>query len=350
LDRWRILVLSGCVGLGAIGASDARAQAVSRERDVSVTGPGGRTIERRASVSRGGGQIDRQLSVTRPGGTLERSVQASAAPGFRPGHGHGGPRHGYGFGPPPRSGPDPLLSFGIGALAGAAVAAPIARMTAPSPVMVVGPPMVVGPAVVAAPPMMVMEQPAVVAAPVDPLDPVALAAQRLQSYHGGTRRDAAESLGLLGDPRGVPPLVDAVKNDWNTSVRVAAATALGRIGGPEAEAVLGRAVVYEKKDAVRDAAALALHEARARAAASVAAAPPTETVIESRAEPPRRASSGSASTPNRPVPTPPTPRPPAWEPARSRQAEPIPLEAPALDDDEPTFDRVPPPPPSPISG
>ncbi len=357
LDRWRVLVLGGCVGLGLVGLPDARAQGGSRERSVSVTGPGGRTIERHFSASRGGGQIDRQLSISRPGGTLERSVHASAAPGFRPGPrpgpGFGGGHHGHWFGPPPRSGPDPLLSFGIGALTGAAVAAPLARMTAPSRVVVASPPMVVGPAVVAAPPpMVVVEEPVVVAAPVDPLDPVALAAQRLQSYHGGTRREAAESLGLLGDPRGVAPLVDALKNDWNSGVRVAAATALGRIGGPEAEAVLGRAVVYEKKDAVRDAAAQALHAARATSAA--VAATPTETVIESRVDPLPPASSRPATPTTRAVPTPPAPRPPAWQPSRSTQLDPLPLEPPSLDDepfdDEPLPDRVPPPPPVPVRG
>ncbi|OJW07097.1 MAG: hypothetical protein BGO49_28005 [Planctomycetales bacterium 71-10] len=142
-----------------------------------------------------------------------------------------------------------------------------------------------------------------------------------------------------------------MKNDWNTSVRVAAATSIGQIGGPEAEAVLGRAVVYEKKDAVRDVAAQALHVARAKAAA-LAASAPTETVIESRVEPPPRTASRS-TTPRPPVPAPPTPRPEAWRP-KSRESAPteleaIPLEAPSLDD-EPTTDRVPPPPPAPVRG
>lgn len=357
MGPWRTLLLGGCVGLGAIGGPVAEAQSVSRERSVSVTGPGGRTLERNLSVSRGGGQVSRQLSVSRPGGTLERSVHASAAPPFRGGPGpgpgfHHGPPPGAWFGPPRRSGPDPLLSFGLGALTGAAVAAPLARMTAPAPVVVASPPIMVveqpsylaAPSVIAAPPTVVVEQPVVVESPVDPLDPVSLAAQRLQSYHGGTRREAAESLGLLGDPRGIPPLVDALRNDWNTSVRVACADSLGQIGGPEAEAVLGRAVVYEKKEAVRDAAAQALHAARAKAVAV-----PTETIIESRVEPLPRTASSSA-TPRPPVPSPPTPRPSAWK-ARS-QTDAIPLEAPVLDDEEevPALDRVPPPPPSPVRG
>ncbi len=349
MDRFRRLVLSGCVGLGAVGFTSARAQSVGIERDASITGPGGRTIERHLSATRGGGVIDRQLSITRPGGTLERSVRAQVAPappvhrggyGFGHGYGFAPPRHGHWHGPPPRSGINPLMSFGIGALAGAAVAAPLARMTAPSPVVVASPPVVVAaPAVVTAPPTVVVEQPMVVAPAVDPLDPVALAAQRLQSYYGGTRRDAAESLGLLGDPRGIPPLVDALRNDWNAGVRVAAATAIGRIGGPEAEAVLSRAVVFEKKESVRDAAAQALAVARARAAATAPiVSTPTTTVVESRPHvesPPRAA----ATTPA---------RPPAWRPGTRAQTDAVPLEAPSLDD-LPVPDRVPPP-PAPMAG
>ena len=223
-------------------------------------------------------------------------------------------------------------------------------VVASPPVMIVD-----QPAYIAAPPAVVVEQPAVVVEQpgVDPLDPVALAAQRLQSLHGGTRREAAESLGLLGDPRGVPALTDALKNDWNSGVRVASATALGQIGGPEAEAVLGRCVVYEKKDAVRDAAAHALHMARAKSAAVAASQPaPTETIIESRVESTPRTASAA---PRRPVPSPPAPgpaRPLQWKP--KAQVEALPLEGPDeldLEPDEPSGgDRVPPPPPSPIPG
>jgi hypothetical protein len=227
--------------------------------------------------------------------------------------------------------------------------APRQVVVAAPPVMIVDQPGYV----VAAPPTVVVEQPAVVVEqPIDPLDPVALAAQRLQSLHGGTRREAAESLGLLGDSRGIPPLVDALKNDWNTSVRVASAQSLGQIGGPEVEAVLGRCVVYEKKDAVRDAAAHALHVARARGAAVAASQPPVETIVESRLEPLPRSSAAVGSTPRRPVPQPPAPGPATplqWKPKARTEA--IPLEGP---DDVEAYevegDRVPPPPPSPIPG
>ncbi|MDG3007002.1 HEAT repeat domain-containing protein [Paludisphaera mucosa] len=359
MNRWLNLVMCGCIGWGVLGEEAANGQAVSRERDVSITGPGGRTIERRTSVERSPGHVDRQLQISRPGGTLERSVHASAGPAFRGGPGFR-PGPGPRFGPPPpwygppRSGPGvwPAVSFGLGALTGAAIAAPIARATAPSVVVVDQPAFVAAPAVIAAPPTVVVEQPAV----IDPLDPVALAAQRLQSVHGGTRREGAQSLGLLGDPRGVPPLVDALKNDWNTSVRVAAAESLGQIGGPEAEAVLGRCVVYEKKDSVRDAAAQALQVARARDAAIAASAPPvaTETVIESRVEPlPRTAS----AAPRRVVPKPPAPapaRPSAWRPKVQAEtpSQAIPLEGPDDQDSAAPAagDRVPPPPPSPVPG
>lgn len=359
MNRWMKLVLCGSVGWSGLIEGTAAAQTATRERDVSITGPGGRTLERHMSATRGPGYVDRQLSVSRPAGTLERSVHASAAPAFRggpPGPGPGwGPRPGPWFGPPPPrgGGMNPLVSFGIGSLAGAAIGATVARATAPETVVVASPPVIVqqpgfvaAPAVIAAPPV-VVQQPTVVASTVDPLYPVALAAQRLQSIHYGTRREAAQALGMLGDPRGIAPLVDVLKNDWYPSVRIAAAEAIGQIGGPEAEVVLGRAVVYEKKDSVREAAAHALNVARAKTAAMAVSQPaPSETVIESRVEPlPRTVSSASSPT-RRTVPTPPAPapaRPSAWKSSGSTT---IPLEGP--DDVPPIGDRVPPPAPTPV--
>lgn len=357
MNRWMNLVLCGCVSWSGLVEGTAVAQTVSRERDVSITGPGGRTLERKMTSTRGPGYVDRQLQISRPAGTLERSVHSQAAPAFRGGpSGPGwGPRPGPWFGPPPPrgGGMNPLVSFGLGSLAGAAIGATVARATAPEAVVVASPPVVVqqpafvaAPAVIAAPPV-VVQQPAVVSA-VDPLDPVALAAQRLQSIHYGTRREAAQSLGMLGDSRGIPPLVDVLKNDWYPSVRIAAAEAIGQIGGPEAEVVLGRAIVYEKKDSVREAAALALNVARAKTAAMAAQPAPSETIIESRVEPlPRTASTTSSST-RRTVPTPPTPapaRPSAW---KKQETTAIPLEG--SDDPAPVGDRVPPPIPTPIPG
>ncbi len=50
--------------------------------------------------------------------------------------------------------------------------------------------------------------------------------------------DAAESLGLLGDPAAVAPLIDSLRNDPDGEVRVAVVEALGRLGGEQAIAEL----------------------------------------------------------------------------------------------------------------
>jgi hypothetical protein len=232
----------------------------------------------------------------------------------RPGPGY---RPGAWFGPRPPvivernfyGGPSSGAAFAFGLLGGAALTAPlwVPPLVSPPPV-VVAPPVVVSSA-----PAVVVQQPTVISAPapvatVDPLDGVSLAAQRLQSHYPGSRREAAETLGRLGDPRGVPPLIDALKNDWFKEVRIAAAHALGEIGSPEAEAALERAVVYEKKEGVRDAAAVALNMAREKQAV-LQASPPVETVVSSTVvEAPRMAArSTSTSAPRRAVPPPPAP-------------------------------------------
>ncbi len=351
MNRWLNLALSAGVAYGCLAPeSTTPAQTVSRERDVRVTGPRGRTIERRVEVDRGPGYVDRQVQIQRPGGTLTRDVRVmggSPGPRFGPGPG---------FGPRPPvfmpHRPSPAWGFGLGMGLGMAAAPVIAAPLWPQPV--------ISPVIVAAPPAVVVQQPSVVVAPapVDPLDPVALAAQRLQSLHGGSRREAAQTLGRLGDPRGIPPLVDALKNDWSKEVRITAAHALGEIGGSEAEDVLERCIVYEKKQDVRDAAAAALHMVREKNAAARASIP-TETVIKSRVAPSRPTSPRPAFRPMTTapaaaasaVPPPPAPgasRPLQWEPA-PQSNEPA-LDGPAADpEDQPTGqDRIPPPPPSPV--
>jgi hypothetical protein len=241
------------------------------------------------------------------------------------------------------TGPSPGASFALGMLGGAALTSPlwVPPLVSPRPVVVAP-----APAVVVQQPA-VVTSPAVVSAPaVDPLDGVALAAQRLQSHHPGSRREAAQTLGRLGDPRGIPPLVDALKNDWFKDVRIAAAQALGEIGGPEAEAVLERAVVYEKKEDVRDAAATALQMARAKTAAMQAAAQRSTVVESTVVDSPRSSTSRPART-RAAVPAPPAPgahRPLQW---KSRSADSASdADEPAL---EPPADRMPPPPPSPVA-
>jgi HEAT repeats len=346
LSRWLNLTAGACVACCWIvngSGSTALGQGSRLERDVKVTGPRGRTIERKVEIDRGPGYVDRQVQIQRPGGTLSREVRVAGGrpgPAFRPGPGPG-------FGPRPPviiernvySGPGPGTSFALGMLGGAALTAPFWG----PPLVAPPPPVVVPPA-----PAVVIQQPAVVsAAPaVDPLDPVALAAQRLQSHHPGSRREAAQTLGRLGDPRGIPPLVDVLKNDWFKDVRIAAAQALGQIGGPEAVTVLERAVVYEKKQDVRDAAASALHMAREKQAAARASIPASTVVDSAVSESPRPRTRAKSMAPVPPPPIPGGHQPLQWK-AKSNKTD----DAPALDEpalDAPA-DRIPPPPPTPVS-
>ena len=56
------------------------------ERDTTITGPRGRTIQRHVDIQRGPGTIDRSVTIKRPGGTFERQtqIQRSPAMGRRP--------------------------------------------------------------------------------------------------------------------------------------------------------------------------------------------------------------------------------------------------------------------------
>lgn len=276
---------AGLVSAAALGFSlnvvPAPAFGQVRERDVTVTGPRGRTLERdmRSVVTPGG--IDRQTTIRRPGGaTLERDVHISRPVPF--GGGGPGPR----WSPPPgrtviernvfvnggggRGGLTRGETFGIGAAIGTGAGLLLGRAfsnPAPppppayyveQPVIVAAPPPVY---VVPLPPPVVMVNPPVryqQGPPTLVVDPVAQAIGRLSSSHDNSRKEGALVLGRLGDPRAVDPLIAVLKADRNVDVRVAAATALGEIGDPRGAVVLERATIYEKKPAVRDAAALAL--------------------------------------------------------------------------------------------
>ncbi len=56
------------------------------ERDTTITGPRGRTIQRQVDIQRGPGTIDRSVEIKRPGGTFERQtvIQRSPVMGRRP--------------------------------------------------------------------------------------------------------------------------------------------------------------------------------------------------------------------------------------------------------------------------
>ena len=241
---------------------------VVRERDTKVTGPRGRSVERDLRSIQGPGFIDRQTTITRPGGTFHRDVLIERRPGFGGGGGGGGggwvgggPRFYPGRGPVEVIAPgvSPLgavvaglggfgLGLGTGALIGAANSgppvAPVYVVPAPPPNVVYAPPQPYFPA---PPPALTVV-----------VDPVANAIARLQSHHGNSRREGAETLGRLRDPRAVPPLVDRLKNDTDKNVRITAATALGEIGDPSAGIYLERSSVYDKKKEVRDASATSL--------------------------------------------------------------------------------------------
>ena len=64
----------------------------------------------------------------------------------------------------------------------------------------------------------------------------------------GTRWKAAESLGRLGDPRAVQPLIDTLWDD-DARVRLKAAWALGMLGDPKALGPLQRLYRMEREDA-----------------------------------------------------------------------------------------------------
>src|ERR1700733_5569449 len=91
--------------------------------------------------------------------------------------------------------------------------------------------------------------------------------QRLQGFHLTGRKEAAYSLGQLGDPRAVPTLVHVLKYDNFKDVRVASAIALGEIGGSEAAVALERAAVYDHREDVKKAASTALERLNAKAKA-----------------------------------------------------------------------------------
>ena len=305
--------------LGMVGPS-ARGQVV--ERKTEVTGPRGRTIERDVRIKRGPGYVDRQIDIKRPGGEIRRDTRVLTGPGgggYRGGPGPGfvgggggwGPRP-YGPGPrviverdvvfappPPPPRPFGFLSVG-GPLFGVSLGAPALF---PPPVVVAPPPVVVAPQFGGP----------VSAAPPPQVDVTAEALGQLQGFWASNRRDAAQALGRLRDPRAVPSLMERLKNDTDKSVRASCAWALGEIGDPRASAFLEHATLYDHKQEVRDAAGLAFQRLPVAGSAPVVegnAPAPAGPVARTQGDPP--ALEGPAeelapvdrSTPP-PIPTPP---------------------------------------------
>src|SRR5271166_2702707 len=197
-------VVLGLLGLCDPATALLHAQVV--ERDTKITGPRGRSINRQVDIERGPGTFQRQVQIQRPGGTLERSTTIQRGWGGFPGGGFGG------FRPLPFfPGPRPVTSWGLGITAAPIITIPFfggggaafgggGAVAGPG---MGGPGMAAGGGV--AGPGSVPGAPQGAAAQPNPLDPVALAAQKLQSYHASSRRDGARELGQLGDPRALPP-------------------------------------------------------------------------------------------------------------------------------------------------
>ncbi len=296
------------------------------ERDTTVTGPRGRTIERQVEIQRKPGSVQRDVEIKRPGGTFERQVQVQRAGGV-PRRGPliagpwprppwiprtvviGQPSPAFGFGL--LAAPMLNFSFGGAGVGGGGGGGPMAPFG--------GPGAGGGPPGVAPPP-----------------DEVALMTQRLQSFYSNNRKEAAYKLGQIGDPRAVPSLVHVLKYDLHKDVRIASAIALGEIGGNESAIALERSSIYDHKEDVRHACATALERLNAKAKAAAESAPqmarprgvpmPPEPTNPS---PFRR----NLETLERPAPA----QPPADEPeARPAQADPA--------------VNQPPPAPTPVTG
>src|SRR3954468_25089451 len=101
-NRW---ISAGLVLAFGLAGSQGWGQVVQRERDVTITGPRGRSIERSIRTERGPGYVDRQVNIQRPGGSLHTEnfaarVPRAAAP-IRGGYVPPGPHGGGGCGPRP---------------------------------------------------------------------------------------------------------------------------------------------------------------------------------------------------------------------------------------------------------
>ncbi|WZO99194.1 HEAT repeat domain-containing protein [Isosphaeraceae bacterium EP7] len=274
MDRKRRLRIG--LALAALGLpSPAVAQVIDRE--TSVTGPRGRTIERHVRSERQGGVVQREVDIKRPAGTYRS--QATIARGQRPGPppppqwGYPGGHGRFRPGPPPPifvERPRPSGYFGIGM--GAPLFNLVVGSPAPPPPIFVYP----EPVVVAPPPPVVVYNPPIRYAAPQPetivIDPVEEQIQRLSSNHDNSREDACNVLGRLGDPRALPPLVDRLKDDEDRDVRIAAAWALANIGDPGGLIVLERASAYDKNSQVRGEAVGAYRRLEASVAASSAVA------------------------------------------------------------------------------
>ena len=83
----KTLVRSSSLGIAWWVSNRCRSSGQTIERDTTITGPRGNSIERQVEIKRTPGSIERQVQIKRPGGTFERQVQVqrSGAGGVRRG-------------------------------------------------------------------------------------------------------------------------------------------------------------------------------------------------------------------------------------------------------------------------
>ena len=316
------------------------AQSVSREREATITGPRGRTIDRRLEVNRGPGTYERQLQIQRPGGTVQRDFMMQRVPRVA-GLGAGG------FGGRPmvfraqrvrrastgnivvvrvlrcaRRGPSVLAASASSSRRRRAAGRRTGRYSAWRGLPLVPPSI----------------PPRSIPLPLRPRDfrafmPAAVVTERRL---------------WVGSVIPEPSLLSFTHSSMTPSkdVKIAAAQALGQIGGTDSEVVLERCIVYEKKEEVRDAAALALRRLRDRRDAMAASTGSPQP--EGRLSP--RANGSQTNVPRLPSSSAP---PASSQPSPFRNqtrtseaaAEPEGSAGEAASD----ADRVPPPPPSPVN-
>jgi hypothetical protein len=300
------------------------------ERDTTITGPRGRTLERQVEIQRKPGSVERDIQIKRPGGTVERQVQVQRSPAIAARRGPmvagpwprppwiprtvviGQPAPAFGFGL--LAAPMLNFSFGGGGFGGGGGGGGFGG----------GPGGPFGGGGPAGPP----------GGPAPPPDEVALMTQRLQSFYSNNRKEAAYKLGQLGDPRAVPSLIHVLKYDYHKDVRIASAIALGEIGGSESAIALERSSIYDHKEDVRHASATALERLNAKAKASS----PGSSQVMRRREVPMPPDPSTPSPFRRSAATgePPYETPPAQAEPPQSQADPA--------------TNQPPPPPTPVAG